>query len=86
VRLPLRLELTQFRGHIKLCVQGVLTFPRKPDSSKLAGATLENLRKFGSRGYLYTLGDSKTNQDGKVNPNDDKPIAGIAAAALDAWL
>jgi integrase len=26
-----------------------------------------------------------TNQDGKVNPNDDKPIAGIAAQALEAW-
>jgi len=54
--------------------------------SEIAGATMENLRKVGSRGYLYTLGHSKTNQDGKVNPNDDKPIAGIAAQALEQWL
>jgi integrase len=54
--------------------------------SEIAGATLENLRKVGSRGYIYTLTYSKTNQDGKVNPNDDKPIAGIAAQALEAWL
>jgi integrase len=54
--------------------------------SEIAGATLENLRKVGSRGYLYTLGHSKTSQDGKVNPNDDKPIAGMAAAALEQWL
>jgi integrase len=54
--------------------------------SEIAGATIENLRKVGTRGYLYTLAYSKTNQDGKVNPNDDKPIAGIAAQALEAWL
>jgi integrase len=54
--------------------------------SEIAGATLENLRKVGSRGYIYTLTYSKTNQDGKVNPNDDKPIAGVAAQALEQWL
>jgi integrase len=54
--------------------------------SESAGAAMENLRKVGSRGYLCILAYSKTNQDGKVNPADDKPIAGIAAAALEQWL
>lgn len=54
--------------------------------SEVSDATMENLRKVGSKGYLYTLGHSKTNQDGKENPDNDKPVAGKAAAAMDAWL
>src|SRR5438046_8818137 len=53
--------------------------------SEIAGATMENLKKVGARGYIYTLGHSKTNQDAKVNPDDDKPIAGVAAQALEKW-
>ena len=34
-RVKLPLELTRFRGHIILCVQGVVPFPRKPDSCEL---------------------------------------------------
>jgi hypothetical protein len=34
--------------------------------SEIARATMENLRKVASRGYLYALGQSKTNQDGRV--------------------
>ena len=51
--------------------------------SEIAGAVMENLRKV-SKGYTYSLGRSKTNQDG--THDDEKPIRGIAAAALDAWL
>ena len=54
--------------------------------SEVAGATMENLRKIPGRGYLYTLGRSKTNQEGRLDPTSDKPIKGVAAQALDAWL
>ncbi|KPU99579.1 hypothetical protein APR50_28685 [Variovorax paradoxus] len=54
--------------------------------SEIAGATMENLRSAGARGYLYTLGHSKTNQEGELRAEDDKPIAGMAAAALAQWL
>ena len=54
--------------------------------SEIAGAAMENLRSAGARGYLYTLGHSKTNQAGEIRPEDDKPIAGMAAAALAQWL
>ena len=47
---------------------------------------MENLRSAGARGYLYTLGHSKTNQEGELRAEDDKPIAGMAAAALAQWL
>jgi integrase len=51
--------------------------------SEVAGAVMENLRKV-PKGYTYSLGHSKTNQDGAHD--DEKPIKGVAAAALDAWL
>ena len=51
--------------------------------SEVAGAVMENLRKV-SKGYTYSLGQSKTNQDGAHD--DEKPIKGLAADALDAWL
>jgi integrase len=51
--------------------------------SEIAGAVMENLRKV-SKGYTYSLGRSKTNQDG--THENEKPIKGLAAAALDAWL
>ncbi|MDM0010120.1 site-specific integrase [Variovorax sp. J22G73] len=51
--------------------------------SEIAGAVMDNLRKV-SKGYTYSLGQSKTNQDG--THDDEKPIKGLAAAALDAWL
>ena len=54
--------------------------------SEIAGAAMENLRSAGARGYLYTHGHSKTNQAGEVRPEDDKPIAGMAAQALARWL
>jgi len=54
--------------------------------SEVTSATMDNLKKVGNRGYLYTLGHSKTNQEGKEIPGNDKPVAGMAAEALEAWL
>ncbi|SCK11284.1 Site-specific recombinase XerD [Variovorax sp. HW608] len=54
--------------------------------SEVAGATMENLRKIPGRGYLYTLGRSKSNQEGRLDHTSDKPIKGVAAQALDEWL
>lgn len=52
--------------------------------SEVSDAAMENLRKVDGRGFLFTLGHSKTNQDGR---NDaDKPVTDEAAEALEAWL
>lgn len=53
--------------------------------SEVAAATVEQLTKVDSRGYLFRLGHSKTNQDGKA-ASLDKPVRGLAAEALTAWL
>jgi hypothetical protein len=50
---------------------------------EVAGVVMENPRKV-SRDYTYSLGRSKTNQEG--THDDEKPTKGLAAAALDAWL
>lgn len=52
--------------------------------SEVSDATMEDLRQVGSRGFLFTLGHSKTNQDGRSDA--DKPVTGVAAEALEAWL
>ncbi|MDM0106519.1 site-specific integrase [Variovorax sp. J22R24] len=54
--------------------------------SEVAEATMENLQDHGDRGYVYVLGHSKTNQEGRATDSMQKPIAGRAAAALRAWL
>lgn len=53
--------------------------------SEVVQATLENTRRTGD-GYLYTMGHSKTNQTGAIRAQDQKPILGKAAQALDDWL
>ena len=53
--------------------------------SEVVSATLENIKRSDS-GFLYTLGHSKTNQTGRARPEDIKPITGVAAQALQAWL
>lgn len=53
--------------------------------SEVVSATLENIKR-SDNGFLYTLGHSKTNQTGRVRPEDIKPITGVAAQALQAWL
>lgn len=56
--------------------------------SEVSSACFEHLTKVGDRGYLFRLVRSKSNQEGvsRGANNVDKPIRGIAATALDAWL
>ena len=53
--------------------------------SEVVRATIENTVRT-SEGFLYTLAHSKTNQSGAQRADDQKPIVGTAAQALDAWL
>jgi integrase len=48
-------------------------------------ATFENVRRDGE-GFVYHLGRSKTNQSGRKDPRNLKPIQGAAAQALEAWM
>lgn len=54
--------------------------------SEVTNATRENLKKVGDRSWIYTLIHAKANQTGADRAENDKPIAGIAADALEAWL
>lgn len=55
--------------------------------SEVASAVIEHLVKVDSEAYLYQLAHSKTDQSGTVHNADAvKPITGIAAEALTAWL
>lgn len=53
--------------------------------SEVVRATIENTRRV-PEGFLYTLGQSKTNQDGVERADSYKPVVGRAAAALETWL
>jgi len=53
--------------------------------SEVVRATVENTVRT-AEGFLYTLAQSKTNQSGARRADDQKPIVGSAAQALDAWL
>ncbi|CAB3627394.1 tyrosine-type recombinase/integrase [Achromobacter pestifer] len=53
--------------------------------SEVVRATVENTVRT-PEGFLYTLAHSKTNQAGTQRADDQKPIIGSAALALDAWL
>ena len=54
--------------------------------SEVTQATLENTRRVAPLTWVYTMGASKTNQTGEIRPEDQKPIVGKAAEALEAWL
>ena len=55
--------------------------------SEVAAAEFSALRKVGERQYVYRLEYSKTQQSGpRANSTPDKPILGVAADALDAWI
>jgi integrase len=56
--------------------------------SEVASARVEQLTKVDDRGYLVRLGVTKTNQDGdnRRGALPDKPVRGVAAEALGAWL
>ncbi len=52
-----------------------------------AGAAIKRRNTgVGERAYVFALAYSKTNQTGTDRPDNDKPIVGVAAAALEAWL
>ncbi|EHK65428.1 site-specific integrase [Achromobacter arsenitoxydans] len=53
--------------------------------SEVVRATMENTQRTPD-GYLYTMAQSKTNQAGAARADDQKPILGAAALALDGWL
>jgi integrase len=53
--------------------------------SEVTSATLGNLQRHGA-GFVFSLTHSKTNQAGTDLAENDKPIVGQAARALDAWL
>jgi integrase len=53
--------------------------------SEITAATFENVRRDGE-GFVYHLGRSKTNQSGRKDPKNLKPIQGAAAEALEAWM
>lgn len=54
--------------------------------SEVVRATCENVRRVAPDRYVYTLGWSKTNQQGADLPENEKPVTGAAAAALTDWL
>lgn len=54
--------------------------------SEVACADMKMLKRVPPDGYIYELTVSKTNQSGADRPENFKPVAGIAAAALDQWL
>lgn len=53
--------------------------------SEVTSATVENLRAEG-QSFVYRLAHSKSNQEGKDDGLNDKPISGKAARALRNWL
>jgi integrase len=53
--------------------------------SEVVRATMENTRRV-PEGFLYTMGPSKTNQEGVARADRHKPVVGRAARALDNWL
>lgn len=55
--------------------------------SEIAAADLADLRPLPAGGYVYRLEHSKTQQAGpSATSTPDKPILGVAATALSAWL
>lgn len=53
--------------------------------SEVAGADRALLKKDGD-GFSYNLAFSKTNQQGADRPENHKPVVGLAADAMRAWL
>ena len=55
--------------------------------SEIAAADLADLARLPEGGFLYRLHFSKTQQAGpSAGSTPEKPVLGVAAAALDAWL
>ena len=53
--------------------------------SEVATAEMHFLKRFDD-GFIYTLAHSKTNQSATDQPENKKPVLGIAAEALKEWL
>jgi integrase len=53
--------------------------------SEITEASFENVRHDGN-GFVFELHRSKTNQSGRKDPKNFKPIQGAAAEALQAWI
>ena len=53
--------------------------------SEIAGVDMKYLTRI-AEGFVYTLAYSKTNQSGANLPENDKPVLGTAAQALNEWL
>lgn len=53
--------------------------------SEVEDADMKHLKPI-SEGYIYTLAYSKTNQSGMDQPENSKPVLGLAAEAMRAWL
>ena len=53
--------------------------------SEITAATFANVTRHGD-GFTYELRHSKTNRSGRADPNAAKPIVGVAADALQAWI
>ena len=54
--------------------------------SEVAGADMKFLKRVGAQDFVYKLAHSKSNQSGIDRPENYKPIQGVAAQALEAWL
>lgn len=55
--------------------------------SEVAAADFADLKRLPEGGYLYRLQHSKTQQAGpSANSTPDKPVLGVAAEALEAWI
>jgi integrase len=54
--------------------------------SEVASATMENTVRVRDDAFVFTMAHSKTNQSGADQENNDKPLVGPAAAALNDWL
>ena len=54
--------------------------------SEVAAADMKSLRKTGPASFTYALTHSKTNQSAADRPENYKPLEGLAAEALQAWL
>jgi len=54
--------------------------------SEVSAADLRFLTRVGPHEYSYELAHSKTNQSGADRAENHKPIAGVAAQALEDWL
>ncbi len=53
--------------------------------SEIIEASFENVRR-DDKGFVFELHRSKTNQSGRKDPKNLKPIQGAAAEALQAWI